>query len=104
MPASNANASSVVDQETVETLQCAAREGFGEAGVENIDVVIANDHTGEPAIVVQVKHHLVHRPLNLKRIFEGDRAVRDAAWRQGERRFVYVVHQYDEKQEVTAGK
>ncbi|HEV2748762.1 MAG TPA: hypothetical protein VGW34_15880 [Allosphingosinicella sp.] len=103
MAASNAN-TSAVDQDTVETLQSAALEGFGEAGVENVDVVIANDHTGEPAIMVQVKHHLVPKPLSLKLIFEGDRAVRDAAWQKGERRFVYIVHQYDEKQEVTAGQ
>ncbi|MGA9583261.1 MAG: hypothetical protein WBR13_14975 [Allosphingosinicella sp.] len=104
MPVPNENAFAQAEQETVETLQVAARESFSEAGVENIDVVISNDHTGEPSIMVQVKHHLVPRPLSLKRIFEGDRAVRDAAWRRGERRFVYVTHLYDEKQEVTAGR
>jgi hypothetical protein len=91
-----------MDQDIVATLQEAARDGFNDAGVDDIDVVISDDHTGEPAIVVQVKHRLVPRALDLKRIFEGDRSVRDAAWRSGERRFVYVVHQYDERQEVTA--
>jgi hypothetical protein len=33
-----------------------------------------------------------------------DRELRDVAWREGERRFVHVRHQYDEKQGVTARK
>jgi hypothetical protein len=95
---------SQVDEETAMALQTAARQGFPDTGVEDVDVVASQDHSGDSVIFVQVKHHLVPRALDLKRILDGDRAVRDAAWQRGERRFVYVQHQYDEKQEVASGR
>lgn len=101
-PRPNDSPSTWLDAETVTALQAAAREGFPDTGVEGVDVIASQDHAGEAVIMVEVKHHYVPRALNLKRIIEGDRSVRDTAWQKGERRFVYVRHQYDEKQEVSA--
>ena len=91
-----------LDEATVRVLQDAARQKFAGTGVDDIRVTASEDHSGEPVIMVQIKHHLVPRALDLRKIIEGDSAVRDLAWERGERRFVYVRHQYDEKQEVAS--
>lgn len=51
-------------------------------------------------MVVQVKHRLLDRTLDLKKIIDADRAARDAAWAAGEHRFLHVSHIYDPKQKV----
>jgi hypothetical protein len=91
-----------LDEATVTVLQDAALQKFAETGVHDISVIASQDHSGEPVILVQINHHLVPGALDLRKIIEGDSAVRDAAWQNGERRFVYVHHQYDEKQEVAS--
>src|SRR5688572_23587147 len=88
-----------LDEETIKTLQTAARQSFANTGVDGIDVIASQDHSGESVILVQIKHHFVPGALDLNRIIEGDSAVRDAAWQKGEQRFVYVRHKYDENQE-----
>lgn len=98
------NSPAPIDEGTAAALQNAAKQSFADAGVEGIDVIASKDHVGEAVILVQIKHHLVPQALNLKRIIEGDSAIRDVAWQNGERRFVYVHHQYDDKQEVSADK
>ena len=66
------------------------------------DIVIqpGADHEGDPIIVIEVKHNLVNRPIDLKEVIDADRAAKDLAWQKGERRFVLVDHIYDEKQKV----
>lgn len=58
------------------------------------------DHDGNPVVLVQVKHRLVDRPIEVNELIEAERAARDLAWQQGERRFVLIDHVWDERQKV----
>jgi len=91
-----------LDEATEAALREAASTSFADTGIDGIDIVASEDHSGDSVILVQVKHHLVPSALNLKTIIAGDGAVRDAAWRNGERRFVYVKHSYADNQEVAS--
>lgn len=73
---------------------------LGPDGAYDIVVHPASDHDGDPIMVVQVKHRLLDRTLDLKKIIDADRAARDAAWAAGEHRFLHVSHIYDPKQKV----
>lgn len=55
-------------------------------------------------MLVQVKHRLVDRPIEVKELMEAERAARDLAWEQGERRFVLINHVWDERQKVAGAR
>lgn len=79
-------------------------ERLADFGAHDIVLEPASDHDGDAVIIVQIKHRLSDRPIDLKRIIEADRRARDAAWANGEHRFLHVEHIYDPKQKVLAGK
>lgn len=62
------------------------------------------DYDGNPVVLVQVKHRLVERPIEVKELIEAERAARDLAWQQGERRFVLIDHVWDERQKVAGAR
>lgn len=70
------------------------------------DVVLrpSSDHDGDAVVIVQVKHRLSDRPIDLKTIIETDREARDLAWANGEQRFLHLEHIYDPKQKVVSVK
>ena len=83
-----------------QSLPALLRERLKAAGAHEVAVYPAADHEGDPILVVEVKHRLVDRPITLKELTDADRAARDLAWQEGERRFVHIEHLYDEKQTV----
>jgi len=80
------------------------RERLQVAGAESVAVQPDADHEGTPILAVEVKHHLVDRPIELNEVIAADRAARDLAWQMGERRFLHVEHVYDEKQQVARSR
>ena len=70
------------------------------AGASDVAIYPDVEKYGAPFIHVDVTHRLVERPIQFQEVFEAERAARDRAWENGERRFVYVRHIYDEKQKV----
>jgi hypothetical protein len=100
MPNSEISASATVSEKLERDLRDLLQNELGTAGAYDIVVHPDADHEGDPIVVVQVKHRLVNRPIHLKEVADADRAARDLAWGQGERRFVLVDHIYDEKQKV----
>ena len=90
------------------TVEAAIRERvdsrLGSLGIEDVRIEPGEDHDGEPVVYVHLKHRLLDDPIDLANLIGLDRELRDVAWREGERRFVHVRHQYDEKQGVAARK
>jgi hypothetical protein len=80
------------------------RQRLALAGACDIEIYPELDHAGEPAIQVRVKHRLVERPIQVREVIEAETAARDLAWEQGERRFVYIDHDFDEKQKVAGAR
>jgi hypothetical protein len=80
------------------------RRRLGSAEVCDIDIKPELNHAGEPSVLVRVRHRLVDQPIRLEEVIEADTAARDLAWEQGERRFVYIDHIYDEKQKVAPAR
>ncbi|HTB44506.1 MAG TPA: hypothetical protein VK741_12830 [Acetobacteraceae bacterium] len=76
------------------------RQRLESTGISDIDIHPQFNHADEPSVLVRVRHRLVDQPIRLKDVIEADTAARDLAWEQGERRFVYIDHIYDEKQKV----
>jgi hypothetical protein len=74
------------------------RQRLESTGVCDIDPQF--NHADEPSVLVRVRHSLVDQPIRLEDVIEADTAARDLAWEQGERRFVYIDHIFDEKQKV----
>jgi hypothetical protein len=74
------------------------------AGACDIDVYPDVDHAGDPIVTVQVKHRLVDLPIQVEELLDAERAARDLAWQQGERRFVHIDHLYDERQKVAGAR
>ncbi len=74
------------------------------AGACNINVYPDVDHAGDPIVMVEVKHRLVDRPIQVEELIEAERAARDLAWQQGERRFVHIDHVWDERQKVAGAR
>jgi hypothetical protein len=80
------------------------RQRLERAGACEIDIYPKFNHAGEPAVLVRVKHRLVDRPIEVREVIEAESAARDLVWEQGERRFVYIDHDYDEKQKVAGAR
>ena len=78
--------------------------GLEAAGANEVVIRPDVDHTETPSIMVTVKHRLVDRPIEVRELIDADREARDLAWAHGERRFVYIDHDYDERQKVAGRK
>ena len=100
MSTSETHSSATVSKKLESELRNLLKSELTTAGAYDIAIHPAADHEGDPIIVIEVKHSLVDRPIDLKEVIDADRAVRDLAWQTGERRFVLVDHIYDEKQKV----
>jgi hypothetical protein len=74
------------------------------AGAQDIVVHPDSDHDGDAVVAVEVKHHLVDHPIDLKEVMDADKAVRNLAWEEGERRFIHIRHVFDEKQRVSRAR
>jgi hypothetical protein len=70
--------------------------GLEAAGATEVIIRPDVDHTETPSVMVTVKHRLVERPIEVTELIDAEREARDLAWAQGERRFVYIDHDYDE--------
>jgi hypothetical protein len=73
-----------------------------EFGIEEIRIEPGEDHDGDPVVFVEVRHRFLVEPIDVKSVIALDRQLRDRVWDAGERRFVHVRHQYDERQGVAA--
>jgi len=87
-----------VPAELRRSLEALLRQRLEAAGACDVAIYPDVDEYGDPFIHVDVTHRLVERPIQFPQVFAAERAARDLAWENGERRFVYVRHIYDEKQ------
>jgi len=80
------------------------RRQLAPTGACDIAIYPDADYDGNPVVLVQVKHRLVDRPIEVNELIEAERAARDLAWQQGERRFVLIDHVWDERQKVAGAR
>jgi hypothetical protein len=80
------------------------RQQLEPTGAGDIAIYADADYAGNPVVLVRVKHRLVDRPIEVKELIEAERAARDLAWQQGERRFVLINHVWDERQKVAGAR
>ena len=80
------------------------RQQLEPTGAFDIAIHPDADYDGNPVVLVQVKHRLVERPIEVKELIDAERAARDLAWQQGERRFVLIDHVWDERQKVAGAR
>jgi hypothetical protein len=87
-----------------QTLRDLLRQRFEASGACDVVVYPDADYEGDPILVVEIKHQLVDRPVDPKEVIEAEGAARDLAWQEGERRFIYFRHDFDEKQRVIGAR
>jgi hypothetical protein len=80
------------------------RQQLEPTGAGDIAIYPDADYAGNPVVLVQVRHRLVDRPIQVKELIEAEQAARDLAWQQGERRFVLINHVWDERQKVAGAR
>jgi hypothetical protein len=100
MSASEASSLATIPESLKRALRDVLTKELTSTGASDIDIHPGADHDGASIIVVEVKHSLVDKPIDVKEVIAAERAARDLAWETGERRFVLVDHLYDEKQKV----
>jgi hypothetical protein len=97
---SNATLAEAVPKTLEQTLRDLLRQRLESSGAYDVVVYPDADYEGDPILVVEVKHQLVDRPVDPREVIEAEKAARDIAWQEGERRFVYFRHVFDERQRV----
>ena len=89
-----------IDARVVETIESVFREIMGPFGLSSVIVRPGQDHDGDPVIFVTASYALSARAIEPKAVFDLESRLRDAVWSLGERRFVHVIHKFDEAQTV----
>ena len=56
------------------------------------------DHAGDPALFIEVQYDPSDTPIDFSVTSSLTTIVRDKLWEQGERRFPYIRHKFDERQ------
>jgi hypothetical protein len=61
-------------------------------GLEEIDVRVAPDHTGEPSLWIEVRYGLDGEPIDPRATAGLVTKLHDRLWELGEERFPYIRH------------
>jgi hypothetical protein len=84
------------------------RELFNERmnrfGFDRAEVHAGSDHSGEPALFIDAFYHLSREPVDTYQVLRLLTDLRNKLIHQGEKRFPYVRHHFNEKQEVIKRK
>ena len=89
-----------VNDRVVETIETLIHERMDQFGLSGVEVRPGEDHDGDPVIFVTARYALTDRPIEPQAIFDLELSLRDKAWALGERRFVHVLHKFDDAQKV----
>jgi hypothetical protein len=79
------------------------KERMDRYGFDHAEIRIDDDHTGEPALFIDAYYHL-GEPLETLQLLRLLTDLRNGLVRQGERRFPYVRHHFNEKQRIAKRK
>jgi hypothetical protein len=80
------------------------KERMDRFGFDRAEVHTGNDHSGAPALFIDVFYHLSQEPVDTYQVFRLQTDLRDKLMHEGEKRFPYVRHHFDEKQQVAKRK
>ena len=76
------------------------KEHLSRYGLEQIDVEVGRDHSGDPALFINAYYRLSKEPVQPRSILHVLTELRHILVSQGETRFPYLRHHFDEKQQV----
>lgn len=87
-----------------EDIQKLLRERLGRYGFERAIVNAGSDHSGDPALFIDAYYRLSGEPVRTMEMLRLLTDLRNLLVHSGERRFPYLKHHFDEKQQVQTRK
>jgi len=85
-------------------IQRLLRERLNRYGFERAVINSGSDHTGDPALFIDAYYHLAGEPVKTIEILHFLTELRNVLVSKGERRFPYLRHHFDERQQVATRK
>lgn len=80
------------------------RERMNRFGFDRAEIHTGSDHSGEPALFIDAFYRLSGEPVDTYQVLRLLTDLRNKLVHQGEKRFPYVRHHFDEKQQVAKRK
>ena len=93
-----------IDVAIPKAVQRLLKQRFAKYRLERVEVRAGEDHTGDPALFIDVHFGLSDTPLDTSLPMENFFEIRETLLKMGEKRFPYVRHHFHEKQAVAKRK
>ncbi len=87
-----------------EAVQELFKERMDRFGFDRAEVHTGSDHSGAPALFIDAFYRLSREPVDTYQVLRLLTDLRNKLIHQGEKRFPYVRHHFDEKQQVRTRK
>jgi hypothetical protein len=89
-----------IKPEITALIERTVQESMHAFGLKSVEARAKEDHAGDPAIFVEARYDLSPIPVDTMVIVDLTGILRGRLWEAGEKRFPYIRHRFDERQEV----
>ena len=89
-----------IDKKVAAAIKDVIRGEVGPFGLVNVTVTAAEDHAGDPSLMIDVEYREGGQAIDTKVVAGLVSKLRERLWTMGERRFPYIRHHFSEKQKV----
>ncbi|BBK41666.1 hypothetical protein STVA_16860 [Allostella vacuolata] len=89
-----------IRRDVVAAIDHLLREEMGEFGLKAVSVSAAEDHDGDPVLMVEAEYGPDGAPVEPRKVARLATKLRELLWNLGERRFPHIRHHFASDQRI----